>query len=149
MELSDDFDDYTIETANGEIVQNRKALAKLFADGAVYPITRTVTMDWADDYEQTTTALFVGCNDVFVRAMSDGEPVTVDQIGDLLKAHLSGRFGAIKWVCKQRGLKPIPELQDRIKEAGEWDEQMEQLDENPGRAARMQDDEDADETSSG
>lgn len=132
--LSDNYEDYVIEGDERTIINREKALAKLLADGVVYPITRTVTMDDMDDYEETTTAVFVNCNDTFVYSTADGEAVTCDQIGGLLKAHLTNDFGVTKWVSKQRGCKPLPELQDRMKEAGEWDEAMDQLDPNPVQA---------------
>lgn len=124
---SDKFDDYIFNVDGEQKLNKQKALAKLLDAGIVYPITKTIIRDSGNDRKQKTTVLFVSCNDVFAPATSMGVPVQDNELKPLLKAHLTQKYGSVKWACKKKNVAPHEKLINDIKEAGEWDKDMEKL----------------------
>lgn len=79
-----------------------------------------------------TTILFVNCNDLFAWGCADSEDLLNEEIGPLYKMHMSDpEYGASKWCCIKRNMKPQKPIVDRWKKAGRWDDQMEALQDNP------------------
>ena len=60
----------------------------------------------------------------------DNEKVPYFDLDNILKIYLAhGHLGLKKWVCLRRNKRPNDEYVEKLKEAGLWDEIMEELDE--------------------
>jgi len=78
-----------------------------------------------------TTVVFAVCNDVFVWACSDAEPIKPSEFHELYELHEDNKqWGAMKWACKKRNLQPQVPIVVDMKKDGYWDEEMESLMEN-------------------
>ena len=75
-----------------------------------------------------TVVLFVVCNDVFEWGFADAESFSTSDIGPLIKAHLRDkRWGATKWAALHRQYRPQPPVENAMREAGVWDDDLEKL----------------------
>ena len=82
--------------------------------------------DWGNH-----TSLYVNCNDVFVWACADGEPLSILDIPVLFEEYEKDpRWGSTKWVCKKRNEKPQVPIEKMMKDEGLWTEEMEALPDN-------------------
>jgi len=113
-----------------EYVDEELALVRLLSDGILFSNSRdySLTLDGNLVNAGHTIVLFVSCNDIFYWGTADGENISHDEIGSLLKMHLDDpEWGSIKWCCKKRNLQPqVPVKLDMIT-AGAWEEWMNQL----------------------
>ena len=77
---------------------------------------------------QDRVCLYVNCNDVFVWACADGEPIGILDIPVLFEyCEKDPKFGPIKWVCKKRNEKPQDPIVEWMKKEGCWTDEMESL----------------------
>jgi hypothetical protein len=81
-----------------------------------------------------TTCVYVNCNDTFDYASADGECITNNdgdadsEIISLYKMWKENEmYGPVKWAALKRGIRPLKELVQRMKDANYWDEQLELL----------------------
>lgn len=72
-------------------------------------------------------SLDVNCNDLFYWACADAEPLPFDQIEQVYVAWKLGGYALDKWTCHRRNLRPQVPVVTKMKEAGEWDDEMESL----------------------
>ncbi len=101
-------------------------LAKLLLDEVVFANSRDYY--YKGEMDGHTVVLFVNCNDVFAWACADSEDIAYDDITALFEAHMKDkRFGSDKWCCQRRQQKPQAPLEKMMREAGSWDDKMEQL----------------------
>ena len=78
-----------------------------------------------------TIVLFVSCNDVFLWGAADAECVTLDELEELFCECVRFKsYGSARWVCKKRQMKPQEPLEKMMKDAGAWDDIMENLPDN-------------------
>lgn len=80
------------------------------------------------EVEESTTILFVNCNDLFYWGTADAERLPNSEIGRLYKMHMADKkHGSSKWCCFRRGLRPQVPIVEMMKKDGVWDEAMELL----------------------
>jgi len=109
-----------------ELCRNYLALSILLKQGVLFNNERETVFQ--GEKEDSTTVLYVICNEVFCPTAADAESLKENEIGDLykmFKAH--GHTGVYKWCCIKRGEQPTEEVVKEFKEAGIWDEKMESL----------------------
>ena len=131
---------YTID--GKEYCDEERALAQLLLDGVLFCNEReTVEYDYkvvdgklfVDDNKPTTkgeptTVLYVLCNDLFWWATADAERLPNSEIGRLYKMHMANKqYGADKWCCLRRKLRPQVPIVERMKKDGFWDAELEAL----------------------
>ena len=116
-----------IEFTKGEkVIVEPNALEALWDEGILYDIcVKLIDGNGA-------MALAVNCNDVFWWACADFELFTSDEIQGLYEACFdeqgnSKPWGSIKWACKKRKMRPQHPMEDRMKEQGYWDDELEAL----------------------
>ena len=81
--------------------------------------------------EPETTLILVDCSDLFAWGCCDYQEVPRDKLADLFDMWYGDRrWGSDKWCCEQRNQKPQEAVVDVMKEAGVWDDIMENLQEN-------------------
>lgn len=110
---------YTCEEYDGkEHYMEDNCLIKLLEDGVA----------WINEGSSPAT-IGINLNDVFYWACADGEDIAWDEIGPILKMHLTypSGYGVIKWACLKRNLQPQKPLKKRMIERGAWDEELEAL----------------------
>jgi len=106
-------------------------LAKLLLDGILFVGDFNTGPFFENDKPESTTCVWVNCNDVFAWACADCEPITTAELPELYKMHKSDTsWGSIKWCCKKRNLQPQDPMIDMMKEQGAWDEMMKSLPKN-------------------
>lgn len=77
---------------------------------------------------ESTTILFVLCNDLFYWASADAERLPNSEIGRLYKMHMADKkHGSSKWCCLRRGLRPQVPIVEMMKADGAWDVALEML----------------------
>lgn len=77
---------------------------------------------------ESTTVLYVNCNDLFYWGTADAESLPNDEIGKLYKMwKKDGAYGVDKWCCLRRGLRPQVPIVERMKKDGFWDDELEAL----------------------
>lgn len=109
-----------------------KALAYLLDKGYLFSNSRPYIENPWDDKDKweigsSTIVLFVLCNDLFYWASGDAESITINELPDFLEHILKEKWGADKWTCKKRKLRPQQPIIERMKEDGVWDADMEAL----------------------
>jgi len=73
-------------------------------------------------------ALWINCNDLWAWALTDAEPLCMEDIEPLYIAVCNpGRFAIAKWICLHFKRPPMPEIIHDMREAGVWGEEMEGL----------------------
>lgn len=78
--------------------------------------------------DESTTVLYVNCNDLFYWGTADAESLPNDQIGKLYLLHKENdKWGASKWCCLQRKLRPQVPIVEDMKKDGYWDAELEAL----------------------
>lgn len=103
------------------------ALAVLLADGVLFCNERHLVWDGQATTE-STTVLYVGCNDLFYWGTGDAECLPNSEIGKLYKMHKENpKWGSTKWCCLRRNLRPQAPVVKAMKKAGYWDAEMETL----------------------
>lgn len=143
MDIQNDPEDPMFYTIKGkEYCREEQCLAQLLMDEVLFCNEREVVehefkvVDGKMYHDETkpirvgesTTVLFVLCNDLFYWATADGEPLPNSEIGNLYKLHMANkRYGSIKWCCLRRNLRPQVPIVARMKEAGYWDAELEAL----------------------
>lgn len=130
-----------------EYCDEERALARLLLDGVLFCNERNTAMRpfktdgkglvlGLDDTkpwevsEESTTVLYVLCNDLFYWGTADAESLPNDEIGNLYKMHVDPAnkgYGAEKWCCFRRKLRPQVPIVERMKAEGVWDAAMEAL----------------------
>jgi hypothetical protein len=69
--------------------------------------------------------LVVNANDVFAWGCADAEEFGDADVEALYSAWVEGKV--TKWLCKKRNEKPQPPLEQRMRERGDWDDELEAL----------------------
>lgn len=78
----------------------------------------------------TTVMLSVNCNDVF-SPCADSQDLRESEIENLYNMHMADkRWGAYKWCCIVRNMKPVSSIVYGMKQFGVWDDKMENLNDN-------------------
>ena len=78
-----------------------------------------------------TIVLFMNCNDVFAWGCADAESIKLDEVPALYRLWRANKiWGPIKWVCMRRKQKPQGPVERDMKDAGQWDDEMEALPRN-------------------
>jgi len=70
--------------------------------------------------------LYVNCSDTFHYACADAEPIKLEELKDFYRMSRS-KYGDVKWLCLKRKQRPLKEIIQWMKDAGEWDEELEKL----------------------
>lgn len=71
--------------------------------------------------------LFVNCNELFYYA-ADAEPLPFDQLEPLYRAwKAKGGRGVAIWACHRRGMRPLPHVEQRWRDDGDWNDALERL----------------------
>ena len=87
-----------------------------------------------DKLEVTVNAgevsLLVICGDTFVYGCSDAQPITCEEIPSFKGLLNSGKHGQYRWLSIKRNEKPLREIIKWMKDAGEWDDELEALPDN-------------------
>lgn len=103
------------------------ALAVLLAEEVCFINERDTIFEGIPE-NNSTTVVYVCCNDVFYWATADGERLPNDEIGKLYRMHRAdAKHGATKWCCLRRKLRPQVPLVEMMKEDGSWDADLEAL----------------------
>lgn len=125
-----------------EYCDEERALAQLLLDGVLFCNEReTVDFEWIvkdgkiDSIDKnkmeigdSTTVLFVNCNDLFWWGTADAEALPNDEIGRLYKMHMANKtWGSSKWCCLRRKLRPQVPIVEMMKKDGFWDAELEAL----------------------
>lgn len=112
-----DFDD---ELAIGEML----AEGTVFLGGKAGPF-----FECEDDADRGGhAALWINCNDLWMWACADAEPLCEEDVEPLYIATCCPRrFSIIRWTCLRFQRPPMPEIIADMKTAGVWDEEMENL----------------------
>jgi hypothetical protein len=121
------------ETPVEECPEHALILAKLLADELMFVgnIDTGPFFKSCSNPPDSTVCAWLNCNDLFAWGCADMEPVLMNELPDLYKAHMEDdKWGSVKWCCKHRNLKPQKPIRERMKEAGVWDEEMESLEDN-------------------
>ncbi len=104
------------------------ALSILLKDDVVFCNSFDFMYHNSDKKAGHTVVLFVLCNDVFEWGCADSEHFSQKDIGPLIKMHLDNKqWGTVKWCILHRGSRPQPPVEKAMKEAGVWDDDLEQL----------------------
>jgi len=75
---------------------------------------------WPEEARKTT-ALNVGCNDVFAWGCADAEEITIHEVNDLFDHYTKDpEWGAAIWCMKKRKMMPQPPVERLIRVAGIW-----------------------------
>lgn len=104
------------------------ALSVLLKEGVLFSNYRDYY--WDGKFVGKTIVLFVNCNDLF-GPYADSLDLPESEIENLYKAYLSNnRQNFIIWCCKQRNQQPWFRVKDKMLNAGEWTQELEDLPEN-------------------
>lgn len=124
---------HTFKDKSGEDVESfeeNNALACLLLDSVVFCNERKY-VEHDGTSEQSTTVIFMLCNDVFAWGCADGENLLNSDIEPLFKMwHADKRYGYVRWVCIKRNEKPQAPFVKAMKAAEVWDDVMEALPDN-------------------
>lgn len=102
------------------------AVAILLANDVVFISGQDYKAPWAP--EEKSCAVVVNCNDVFYWACADAEPLPQGEIETLYKMWKANpKYGADKWCCLRRNLRPQVPLVEMMKKDGFWDAELEAL----------------------
>lgn len=113
---------------NGEICLHiEDMLASLLLDEICFVGPNPVV----DEEGDKTLTIYVNSNDTFYYASADADAITYHEIPDLFIMKHTYKYGVDRWLSIKRNMRPLPEIQQWIKAAGEWDEIMENLQRNP------------------
>lgn len=128
----DDGDGMFFMVDGKEHCNEEQALAVLLADEVLFCNERKTVFQWNEkdpiEIEPPTTVLFVMCNDLFYWGTADGERLPNDEIGRLYKMHVADKkWGASKWCCLRRNLRPQVPIVEDMKKEGAWDAELEAL----------------------
>jgi len=78
--------------------------------------------------EESTTVLYVNCNDLFYWGTADAESLPNSEIGNLYRMWKANpKWGVDKWCCLRRKLRPQIPIVEMMKKDGFWDEELESL----------------------
>lgn len=71
----------------------------------------------------------INCGDTFAYACADAEEITtVEQFKELLQLERKyGTYASTIWCCMQRNLRPLPVVQQNMKDTGHWIGVMDKL----------------------
>lgn len=109
-----------------EICDEGQALSEMLAEEIIFANGRKyICIDGT--VKKETVVLFVNCSDLFSWGCADGEELPYDEIIPLYKAWKSRLWGVNRWCCLRRGERPQKCVEKRMREAGEWDSEMEKL----------------------
>lgn len=109
---------------------NEMALGLLLLGGVVFCNQRKY-QEIDGIVKDSTTVIFMLCNDVFMWGCADGEALLNYEIESLFRMwHADKQWGPVRWVCIKRQEKPQGPIVRDMKIAGAWDEVMEALPEN-------------------
>jgi len=104
-----------------EYCNEEECLAKLLFDGILFCNTGKFN-------GEDTVVLFILCNDLFYWGTADGQAFTTVDIGPLMKMHLEDPdWGAQKWCCLKRNLRPQVPVIEFMKKQGKWTPELEAL----------------------
>jgi hypothetical protein len=96
-------------------------------DGAHIIVGSDDTKPW-EVSEESTTVLYVNCNDLFYWGTADAESLPNDEIGNLYRMHMNNKkWGSSKWCCLKRKLRPQVPIVEDMKKDGFWDAELEAL----------------------
>lgn len=139
----EDFSDhYEMDGKKRYYFREEKALAYLLRKGICFLNSRPyVENPWDpkgkwEISEKSTTVVFVNCNDLFAWGSADGEEVAAgecvnSELANLLRHVLDDPvYGTDKWCCKKRNEKPQKPIEEKMREGGHWDDEMEKLPDN-------------------
>jgi hypothetical protein len=115
-----------IEDNNEEL-----ALAVLLANQVVFLNNAKLSVPNSDVWN---TVVYVNCNDVFLWACADAEPISNsdgDEGSEIIELYKlfkeNPMHGPTKWVCKKRNLQPQKPLKQMMIKDGYWDSELESL----------------------
>lgn len=116
--MTEDDDDFSEETA----------LSELLASDATLFIGTVQGGPFFTGSPGGQMTLYVNCNDLFMWACADAEPLSPDDILPLWRAWKADpKHGTSKWACVRRGMQPQKPVVKMMKEDGAWDAAMEAL----------------------
>ena len=109
------------------------ALSILLREGVLFSNGRKYLEDnhkegEPDEISGPTVILFVICNDTFGWACAAAECLPYEEIENLYRMWQQDKmWGSTKWCCIHAGLKPMAPVEESLRIAGLWDEQMDKL----------------------
>jgi len=77
-----------------------------------------------------TIVFLVNAGDTFVYACADAEEAKYDDIVPLKNMITGSKFGQYRWLALRHNEKPLREIIKLMKDAGEWDDNLEALPDN-------------------
>lgn len=84
------------------------------------------------DGDQEVAAIYVNCNDLWMWACADAEPLPMSEIENLYKMWVADpKWGTWKWACKKRNLAPQRPIVKDMKKDGAWCDEMKSLPKPP------------------
>ena len=84
----------------------------------------------ADGPDKTPLSIWVNCNDLFAWACADAEPLPLSEL-PAVYAEWKATGDLTTWACKRRGLRPQAPIEKRMRERGEWNDELEALPKPP------------------
>jgi hypothetical protein len=127
------FEDFVFREEDGSLIgyYEEEMLIRLLKDDVLFPNGREYICPVSKKVEPETLVLFMNCNDVWAWASADAIEVAFDELPELLKYHLEDpRWGATKWACRKRNMRPQRPIRERMKQDESWDDLMESLSKN-------------------
>lgn len=111
-----------------ECFNEEEALSQLLHDGVLFCNYYDARHPLYPDADSNrTVVLFVNCNDLFEYGADSEELSSKEELLSLYKLCNENGYGLEKWVALKRQYRPRPDVEQRMKEDGCWDEELEKL----------------------
>lgn len=113
------------------VFEKSKALAWLLNNEIVFLNNHWWMKDWPEEARKRTS-INVNCNDVFMWACAEAEPLNYEDIQDLYDHVVKDPcWGSAVWCIKKRNMMPQRPVRKAIEKAGIWDLSSMNLKDNP------------------
>jgi hypothetical protein len=114
----------------GEVFITANAIDHLIENEKLYP--SPMFLQTKDGQDADVIGLVVLCNDLFWWACADYEPVSWDDIQGLYEECFDRNceptpWGDAIWACKRREMRPQHPVEEAMRKAGAWTDELEAL----------------------
>ena len=131
-EDAEDWPFWTSKSTGKEHCDEAEALSQMLAsDGLLFVSGGAGPFFKIDEKDKIPASIYVNCNDLWIWACADAEPLPMDQIGIFYKAWKADGEGVKQWCCVQRDMQPQEPIRKNMREAGTWTDVLEALPKNP------------------
>jgi hypothetical protein len=127
------FEDFVMRNKDESVLGyiEEDILAYLLKEDVAFVNSREYLCIDGETKQPETLVIFVNCNDIWAWACAEGLEITLDELPELCEMYMKDSgWGAIKWACKKRNMRPQKPIRDDMKKDNAWCDMMESLDPN-------------------